>query len=241
MSSASLETRAVALNGVVLEYRLRRSARRTLGITVEPDGTVLVSAPASAAVGQIEAILRKRSAWIRRRREDAGLLPPAPPQREWVSGETHRYLGRQYRLKVNRGNRGGIKLAGSFFQVTVRDPDNAQQVRRRMERWYLDRARNTFERRLSELIRRTPLLRITEPPLLLVRRMEKRWGSCSAEGRILMNVNAVKLPVTCIDYLLMHELCHLRVPHHGPAFWGLLDACMPDWRRWRRRLEQAEI
>ncbi|HEX2207347.1 MAG TPA: M48 family metallopeptidase, partial [Longimicrobium sp.] len=72
-------------------------------------------------------------------------------------------------------------------------------------------------------------------------KLQMRCGSCSPEGRILMNVDAVKLPVGCIDYLLMHELCHLRVPHHGPEFWRHLGACMPDWERWRQRLEKAEI
>lgn len=233
--------REIELGGEVVEYTLRRSDRKTLGITVEPDGEVVVTAPRAAALAEVESVLRRRRMWILRHRQEVAALPPLTPPREWVSGETHRYLGRQYRLKVESGMKAEVKLVGRFFHVVVPDPADTERVRKRMERWYLDHARATFERRMAELIRRTPRLRLTEPPPLIIRKLERRWGSCSPDGRILINVDAVKLPVGCIDYLLMHELCHLRVPHHGPAFWRLLDACMPDWKRWRRRLDQAEV
>jgi predicted metal-dependent hydrolase len=233
--------REVALGAIVLEYQLRRSARRTLGITVEPHGVVVVTAPAAVTVEQIETVVRRRAGWIRRQLHEVALLPPPPSPREWVSGETHYYLGRQYRLKVVRAAQAEVRLAGRFFRVTVPDWADTKRIRKLMERWLLEHARATFERRTADLIRTTPRLRLTEPPPLLVRKLRYRWGSCSAEGRVLMNVDAVKLPAGCIDYLLLHELCHLRVPHHGRAFWRLLDACMPEWERWRKRLDQAEL
>jgi predicted metal-dependent hydrolase len=224
-----------------LPYLLKRSERSTLAICVDPGGMVAVTAPEMAGMKEIEAVMRRRRQWIRRRLREVTVLPPAPPPYEWVSGETHRYLGRQYRLKVTSGKRSSVRLAGRFFEVVVRDLSRSDQVQVAMERWYLDHARSTFERRIADLIRDTPRLGVNLSAPLLVRRLRKRWGSCSAEGRILMNVDAVKLPVGCIDYLLIHELCHLRVPHHGSAFWRLLAACMPDWERWRSRLEEVEI
>lgn len=236
------EQRTVLLDGEPLEYALRRTGRRkTVAITVEPTGNVTVAAPTKAAVDQIERILERRRSWIRRRVQRVLALPPASTPREWVNGETHRYLGRQYRLRVEQGSPGGVRLVGRHFHVTVADPSDRESVRRRMERWYLDHARVVFARRLAELVRSTPRLSLTEPPPLLVRRLRKRWGSCSPEGRILMNVDAVKLPVGCIDYLMVHELCHLRVPHHGAEFWRLLTLCMPDWERWRKRMDEVEI
>lgn len=233
--------RRVRLGSEIREYELRRSSRQTLAITVEPGGGLVVTAPDRATDAQVDAVLRRRARWIRRRTREVAALPPPPTPREWVGGETHRYLGRQYRLKVTRGEKAVVKLSGQFFRVTVPDPREREQVRRVMERWYLDHARETFERRMEALIRRTPRLGLMEAPPLTVRRLQKRWGSCSAEGRILMNVDAVRLPMPCIDYLLVHELCHLRQPHHGPGFWRLLDACMPDWERWRARLIRAEL
>jgi len=233
--------RSIELGGESRDYELRRSARRTLGIAVEPSGALIVTAPRQLSVERIEAVLRRRRDWIRRRLREAETLPLPPTAREWVSGETHRYLGRQYRLKVRRGLTDEVKLVGQFFAVAVREPRDTKQVRRLMERWYLDHARVTFARRMDELVRKTSQLRRDAAPPLLVRKLSKRWGSCSAEGRILMNVDAIRLPLPCIDYLLVHELCHLRVPHHGPEFWRLLSSCMPDWERWRRRLHHAEM
>lgn len=234
--------REISLGGEVREYTLRRSSRRrTLAITIEPGGGLTVTAPETAGIDRIEAVMRKRRGWIAKRSREVAALVPPPPPREWVSGETHRYLGRQYRLKVIRGVSESIKLSGRYLRVTVARPASRGDVQRIVEAWYREHARTTFERRMSAVIRATPRLRLQESPPLIVRRLAKRWGSCTPEGRILMNVDAVKLPVGCIDYLLVHELCHLRVPHHGPAFWRLLDACMPDWERWRKRLDSVEI
>lgn len=242
MTALSVEgLRSVTLGGERREYELRRSARRTLGITVEPTGRLVVTAPADLVVERIETVLHRRREWIRRRSREAALRPPPPPPREWVGGETHRYLGRQYRLRVRRGAGVGVKLAGAFFTVTVRDPRDRSQVQLLMERWLLEHARETFVRRMEVLAARASQLRLTESPPIVVRKLRTRWGSCSAAGRILLNVEAVRLPLPCIDYILLHELCHLREPNHGTKFWRLLDACMPEWERWRERLARVEI
>jgi predicted metal-dependent hydrolase len=229
------------LGGKTHRYRLRRSARRTLAITVEPGGTLVVTAPEGASLAQVETALRRRREWIKRRTREVTTLPPPPPPREWVNGEAHRYLGRQYRLRITTGAQVAVRLSGRWFLVVVPRPEEPARVRQAMQSWYLKHAREVFARRLEDLVRRTSLLALAEVPPLIVRRLEKRWGSCSANGRILMNVDAVKLPVGCVDYLLLHELCHLREPHHRAPFWRLLDACMPDWERWRRRLDEAEV
>ena len=233
--------REIDLGGERKRYLLKRSPRRTMAITVEPGGGLIVTAPQKARIERIEALLQQRRAWIARQTREVATLPPPPTPREWVSGETHRYLGRQYRLKVERGPRSTVKLSGRYFWATVPETEDKEQVRRVVERWYLEHARATFERRMVDVVRKTSRLRLEEPPPLIVRKLAKRWGSCSPEGRILMNVEAVRLPVGCIDYLLTHELCHLRVPNHGAAFWRLLEACMPDWARWKRRLDEAEV
>jgi predicted metal-dependent hydrolase len=233
--------RSVTLGGEARDYELRRSERRTLGITVEPTGELVVTAPRELVIERIETALQRRREWIRRRSREAELLPPLPLPREWVSGETHRYLGRQYRLRVRRGGEREVKLSGPFFVVSIRDPSDTAQVRRLMERWLREHARATFARRLGALVRSASRLRLAEPPPIVVRKLGTRWGSCTPQGRILVNLEAVRLPLPCIDYLLLHELCHLRVPHHGVRFWRLLDACMPDWERWRERLARAEL
>ena len=242
MTAPSVEgLRAVTLGGERREYELRRSGRRTLGITVEPSGQLVVTAPQDLVVERIETVLQRRREWIRRRSREALLHPPPSAPREWVSGETHRYLGRQYRLRVRRGAQSDVRLAGPFFNVSVRNPHETSQVQRLMEQWLLEHARETFSRRMDALVARASRLRLDQSPPIVVRKLKMRWGSCSPSGRVLMNVEAVRLPLPCIDYVLLHELCHLREPNHGVRFWRLLDACMPEWERWRERIEQVEI
>jgi predicted metal-dependent hydrolase len=228
----------LAIGEEEVEYHLFRSDRRTLGITVEPDGRLLVTAPAKIDLDRIESVLRRRRLWIRRQLREVLALTPHPEPKQWVGGETHRYLGRQYRLRIRVGEP-GVSLEGSFFNVVVREKTPAL-VRQGMERWYREHAQVLFRRRAQGLIESTPRLRLRGVPPLQVRRLAKRWGSCAPNGHLLLNVEAVKLPVGCIDYLLMHELCHRQVPHHGRQFWRLLDACMPDWERWRARLGKWE-
>ena len=224
-----------------IEYELRRSDRRTLGITVTPAAEVQVTAPRDASRERVEQILRRRGEWIRRQLRETSALPPAAPPKQWVSGETHLYLGRQYRLSIRREHPDGVRLIGRYFQVGRGPAADPASVERLMSRWYVAHARATFDRRLALMVETTPRLELSAPPPLIVRTIRNRWGSCSPAGRILMNVEAVKLPVGCIDYVLMHELCHLRHPSHSRAFWRHLDRCMPGWERQRRRLDQAEV
>lgn len=219
-------------------YTLLRSGRRTLGITVTASGEVQVTAPIGSDKARIEAVLRRRRDWLRRQLRSAETRPQPMPAPEWVAGETHRYLGRQYRLRVRVGEP-GVRLSGGYFEVTVHER-TPNQVRAAMDAWYRDHAKVLFARRAAELIERTPRLQLKAPPPIHVRVMRKRWGSWTPAGNLLLNIEAVKLPVGCVDYLLMHELCHLRVPDHGKRFWRLLDACMPDWERWRERLGRWE-
>lgn len=228
----------VRLGSELVPYALLRSNRRTLGVTVTAGGEVQVTAPAGADTERVEAALRRRGTWLKRQLRAAGTRPQPLPEPSWVAGETHRYLGRQYRLRIRTGEP-EVRLLGGFFEVSVRHrtPD---QVEAAMDGWYREHAKALFARRAAELIARTPRLQLKEPPPIRVRKMRKRWGSWTPAGNLLLNIEAVKLPVGCVDYLLMHELCHLRVPDHGKRFWRLLDACMPDWERWRERLGRWE-
>lgn len=229
------------LDGEPVTYELNRSSRKTLGITVTAGGELRVTAPRDAGIDHVEQILRRRASWIRRQIRETAALPPELPAKEWVSGETHIYLGRQYRLRVRESFEPGVRLVGKYFLVGVEDRHDLERVQTLMEQWYLAHAKSTFIRRMQQLIDTTPRLRLKELPPLIVRRIRTRWGSCSDAGRILMNVDAVKLPPGCLDYVLMHELCHLKFPDHARGFWRHLDRCMPGWERWRRRLDRIAV
>lgn len=232
--AAPFECRELVIGGERIPYRLVRSARRTLEITVAAGGVVEVRAPAGPAVERIEQRLRARSGWIRAKVADRGSRPSSELPRRYESGESHRYLGRQYRLRVVPG-RGRPRIDGARIVVEVPMPGDRDAVRRRLERWLRERAREVLPARAAALVAH-PALRGSKPSRVVLRTMRTRWGSCSTRGSVLLNTLLIRLPSSLIDYVIAHELCHLREPRHGARFERLLVRVMPDWRDRQARL-----
>ena len=233
--------RSINVGGQPLAFHLQRSNRRTMSISVDPDQRVVVTAPAAAPEEKVAAVVRRRAQWIRRQQLAFEEMPPPPQPRKWVAGETHRYLGRQYRLKIVTGAQPSVRLVGPFFVVTAVAPNDPETIRAQMDRWYREHAKTILTERVAHAVRRAHWLHLATPPAVTVRRMWKRWGSTTPSGRVYFNVDLVKAPLGCIEYVVVHELVHLKCPNHGPAFWRLLGRCLPDWWRWRNRLECQEI
>ena len=237
MSAKSVpKTESIKLNGERIEYTVRYSKRKTLAITVRPDLSIVVTAPHGADPIAVRAKVSKRALWIRKqRRFFEGFLPSLPPRR-YISGETHRYLGRQYRLKVVASPAESVKLKGQFIRVETPKKSDSNHVRRLLDGWYLAHARIAFERSLVTCVLKLHG-RLKEMPVLHLRRMPKRWGSWTKRGAIYLNPELVRAPASCIDYVVTHELCHLVHGHHGKEFYALLHRIMPDWALRKARLE----
>ena len=156
--------------------------------------------------------------------------------REYVSGESWLYLGRRYRLKVvvDTERRPAAKLSGSYLQVSV-PARSASAVRKTLEKWYLARAKAVLPARLDAVSASLRWLR--KPPALRFQAMKVQWGSCSPAGRLTLNPHLVKAPRECIDYVLLHELCHLKEHNHSQRFYRLLDMHMPQWQQRKSRLD----
>jgi len=120
------------------------------------------------------------------------------------------------------------------------DSQDANRVRHLLEGWYRDRATALLPTRIDRALASTTWLDV-EPPSIRIRHLQARWGSTSSAGRITFNLELVKAPLACVDYVVAHELVHLRIQNHSPAFWRMLSRVMPDWKRWRERLQRAEI
>ena len=221
-----------------IDFAVVRRHRKTLEIAVEPDASVVVAAPLDAPIEAIAEKVRKRAAWIRGQQRFFSQFIPRTPERRYLAGETHLYLGRQYRLKVVRSGRPAVEMVRGFIIVHSREPDRPEVTRRLVERWYRDHARAKFMERLEVSLSRFPDPEAFRPRGLIVRRMEKRWGSLSPSGRLLLNRRLIEAPVDTIDYVIAHELCHMAEPHHGAAFYRLLDRVMPDWAGRKGRLEE---
>ena len=235
------EERLLGADKDAFRYTLRRTSRqRSVGIIVEPDSRVVVLAPVAADLRRVEQIVGRRLPWIRRQQRTFEALPPPPLPRQWVAGETHRYLGGQYRLKLVRGRERSVRLSGGYFVVTLESPTNRAAVRRLVEAWYREHAKTLLDARVRQVLASTTWLNHQIPPIT-IRAFRLRWGSTTAAGRIYFNLDLVKLPLPCIDYVVAHELVHLAIPSHRPSFWRMLSRVMPDWKRWRDRLATSEI
>jgi len=220
-----------------IPYELLVENRKDLSITVHPDLRVTVRAPHSKAPSVIQSRLQAKRSWIARQLRDFEQYHPLPEARRFVSGETHWYLGRQYRLRVVKGPPSLRCLAGRIT-VSVSQPERAVSVKSELDAWYRLRAHAVFAERLNEIQRTARKLRGLDPKLR-VRKMEKRWGSCSPRGTITLNTELIRAPKACIDYVIVHELCHLLVPSHSRRFFQAMETCLPDWEKRRARLNQV--
>ena len=212
------------------------ASRRTLAIEVHPDSRVLVRAPVGCPEGMIAKRVQKRAGWISRQLAEFARYRPRTPARQYVSGESHLYLGRQYRLKLMPGDTAGVKLARGQLLVSLPSDPDPERVKALLHRWYLDRARAVFSEVLD-----TSLLHFKgiEHPRLIVRAMQSRWGSLSHAGTMTLNVDLVRATRPCIEYVVTHELCHIKHRDHNTQFFKLLGQVMPDWEKRKLRLEAA--
>lgn len=232
---------------VVLEYSgeqipvaLGFGEVQRLSISVHPDCSVTAVAPTSCSPQEVLLHLERRRAWIARQRRYFETFHPLPENKWFVSGETHLYLGRQYRLRVHRARDVEVKLVGRFLNVFVPEPEEPLLVRTALDAWYRVHAKAIFRDRLDRYLKSTPSLGGLAPGLR-IRRMTKRWGSCSRNRTITLSPELIKTPLHCIEYVIMHELCHLRVHDHSPAFFRLLNRCMPDWEERKARLDSVVL
>lgn len=226
------ETKRIALGSTLFEYTLRRSQRRrkTVEIVVDPVDGVRVAAPASVTDAEVEGFVRRRAAWIIRRLASVRNSSEAIVPREWVTGETLLYLGRQYRLRVVDGDGPGerVRLAGRWIDVRLPSQDTAvpqtHDIVLAVERWY----RRCAERKLKERVRVYAARLGVTPGRMLVGSQAKRWASCGADGTLRFNWRIIMAPLSVVDYVVVHELCHLRHANHGRRFWEAVAAVMPD-------------
>ena len=231
------EAGSITYAGRIIAFTITRTDAARLSITVEPDLSVRVVAPKVHALPEVIRRVQRRGSWIIRQLEDLERFLPKQPTRRYISGESHRYMGRQYRLKVLRAEGPGmVKLKGAYIQVFTHDPENTEEVKALLDGWYRDHARVVFEACLAEAIERHQRFGLRYERVRL-QSMKTRWGSYTATGTILLNPALIMTPRACIEYVIIHELCHSVVPHHGPKFEALLTRCLPDWRERKSRLE----
>ena len=221
----------------LIPYKVLFTDRKTLGIKVYPTGKVEVSAPIGTEIDIISNKLQKRAKWIWRQLQifkEYGT--PMPPKR-YISGESHYYLGRQFLLKVEEGKYNSVKYKGRNFEVVCTSKDKVKDL---LKQWYKEHANEKFLEYAQAIIDKFVKYGV-KPSSISILEMENRWGSCTPRGKIILNTRLIMAPRSCIEYVITHELCHLVHRNHTKAFWELLEKEMPDWERWKNKLERFMI
>jgi len=216
-----------------IDYQLQFSERKTLGITVTPEMTVIVTAPIGAETTKIESRIIKRAPWIIRNLSYFLSFHPKTPQRKYVAGETHLYLGRQYILNVIIGTEETVKMKGKHIIVTA---IKLTDVKTLLDNWYYLQAKQKLQSIALPLIEKFKKYDV-HPTAIELRSMPKRWGSCTTKGKIILNPELIKAPKGSIEYVITHELCHLIHHDHTQKFFDLQTKEMKDWEKWKTKLE----
>jgi len=226
-------TDSIELGSKTIDFRFTFSDRKTLGITITPGMEVIVIAPRDVSIERIKEKVRKKAPWIIKQQNYFLIFHPRTPEKKFVSGETHLYLGRQYRLKVTEANNNSVHFRGRFFEVHAKKKSNAKSL---LRQWYRERAKMKFAEIAEPWIQRFEKYNV-KPEAIYLQEMPTRWGSCTPKGKIIMNPELIKAPKPCIEYVVIHELCHLVHPNHTNAFIQLQEKMMPDWEKWKMKLE----
>lgn len=221
---------------ITFERVLRPQATSKVLIKVHPDCRVVVSAPEDATSETVLYAVKQRGRWIYEQLREFRQQLEHVTLRKYISGESHYYLGKQYLLKVHvePNQVQGVKLLRGKLEVSVRASD-ATRVKNLLIDWYKIRAREVFARRLDVLLEQA--LWVQERPPIRILTMQTQWGSCSPNGRITLNPHLVKAPRDCIDYVILHELCHIAEHNHSERFYRLLSQVMPNWEKTKERLD----
>ena len=236
-----MSKRLIRYGDHVIEFTVIRSDRKTLETRVHPDLSVTVRAPLKATDEKIMSIMEKRASWILKKQIYFTDFLPKEPPRKYVNGETHRYLGRQYRLKIISSEKNEVKLKGQYITIGSIHKDGRTYNEQLLYNWYHERAEKKYEEMLDSMMEKVGKYGVMKPDMI-IKRMKRRWGSCSPEkNRINLNLELIRAPSHCIEYVIMHELCHLKYPHHDGKYYDFLSMVMPDWKERKGRLKEVHI
>ncbi|MBO2009621.1 M48 family metallopeptidase [Hymenobacter negativus] len=219
-----------------LHYTLVFRSRRTIGFAVRPDGSVHISAPAGTSPEWVAQQVLKKADWILKHQEAFANRPAPAPSRHFEAGSLHYYQGQPYRLRFAEARRPAVLVDGDELVMATPTPLTPAQTEALLHAWYVRQAKPLFAQSLERVWPRFAEFNLVRPTLF-VRQMRSRWGSCTPRtARIRLSPELVHARPECLDYVLLHECCHLLVGDHSKAFYDLQTRLLPDWERWKAEL-----
>lgn len=207
---------------------------KNITLKVKPSGEVILTAPKITSNEYIEFIVKKRAKWIEKKKEFFASFQVS--EKEYISGEDFKYLGRSYRLKVIESKKEGVKLQRGYLEIYVKNKNDLKRKQNLLYEWYYEKALLHYFNILQEFNKIVK----QEIKDIKIRQMKTRWGSCNpCRSYINLNIELIKKPKICIEYVIFHELVHLIYPNHSREFYDYLSLYMSDWEKRKENLERA--
>jgi predicted metal-dependent hydrolase len=220
-----------------IQYRIIFSRRRTISLIVSPDKGVVVRAPYRTSLKSIDRFVQEKSGWIRKHLERHSELTRINTGKEYSDGESHLYMGKEYYLKIVGSDKLFIRQYEDIIEAGTKDTGDILKIKVLLDKWYQQKAQDVFGAKLEELVNRFINYSFS-PTGFAVRPLKSRWGSCSSGGRITISSELIKLDPRYAEYVIVHELCHLKHHNHGKEFYRLLEELIPDYRGIRKELRR---
>ena len=227
----------IQYGATIIDYDIEFAQRKTLSICVNPDSSVCLKAPIDATLEQIQQKVHKRASWILKQKRFFESFGTSTTKRQYISGESHLYLGRQYMLRVKESDVNAVHYQNNIIEIECRHKKDAGIL---LQTWYRQRANIKFQEYAQPIIEQFSVYGV-KPQSLSIKKMDKRWGYCTIDGHITLNPRLICAPRCCIEYVITHELCHLIYRSHNKEFYALLTKEMPHWEKWKNKLERIMV
>jgi hypothetical protein len=220
-----------------LEFRVTYSRRRTIGISVHPDSSVIVRVPYLTSQKTIARIVKEKYDWAVKHRDNYRSLNNNNLKRSYTNGETHLFRGNNSSLEVEKSAKSYVHFFNSTIRIGIDKTDSSEAVKKILYNGYKNEALKHFPELMSKVLIEHKDQDF-KPKGLIVRTMKRRWGSCSNKGIITLSTELIKLSDIYIEYVILHELCHLKHHNHGSKFYELLTEVFPGWKPVRKDLKK---
>ena len=220
-----------------IEFQIIYSRRRSIGISILPDSSVILRVPYLTSLKTITRIVTDKYEWVLKHRDNYRKLDNSSLQRSFASGETHLFRGNKSILKIEKSGKPYVRFHEDIIELGTDKPDNPEAVKKLLYKSYKNEALKLF----PELINRVLIkheAQMFKPTGLVIRTMKRRWGSCSNKGVITLSTELIKLSDLYIEYVITHELCHLKHHNHGSQYYKLLSEVFPEWKSVRKELRK---
>lgn len=217
------------------EYYLVLQDRKTVALTIQPSLNIILKCPLDYDADKIERFLKRKWLWLEKQLQYFKKYKKKIEKKEYVSGESFLYLGRQYKLLVKSAKTQQVKLENG--RITLFTPSSTQDKRtnkKLLDKWFEQRIEIVYASQLKEMIKKFDYDFV---PDLITRKMPKRWGSYLSSKKIILNPLLIRASRDCINYIIVHELCHMRYKNHNKHFFKLQESIIPNWKEVKEKLE----